>query len=110
LKPLPLPIGHKLPENGAKSAGITGNYTNHSLKATAVTCLAGVDEQLIIQRTGHLSTAVQSTGSHLLQIFTIMLSLQTGASSIATSDYSCFSACLSYVAFYFHIYPFSCTI
>jgi len=36
-----------------------GNYTNHSLRATSATRLfdAGVDEQLIMSRTGHSSTA-----------------------------------------------------
>ena len=40
-----------------KAAGIQGFKTNHSLRATAVTCLfhAGVDEQLIMERTGHKS-------------------------------------------------------
>lgn len=39
--------------------GIQGNKTNHSLKATCATRLfqANVDEQLIMQRTGHRSTA-----------------------------------------------------
>ena len=38
-------------------AGIGGYRTNHSLRATAATrlCQAGVDEQLIMERTGHHS-------------------------------------------------------
>lgn len=38
-------------------AGITGHKTNHSLRATAVTILyqSGVDEQLVMERTGHKS-------------------------------------------------------
>lgn len=42
-----------------KEAGIDGYYTNHSLRATAATRLfeAGVDEQLITQRTGHSTCA-----------------------------------------------------
>ena len=40
-----------------KSAGISGFKTNHSLRATTATRLyqAGVDEQLIMERTGHHS-------------------------------------------------------
>ena len=40
-----------------KSAGIKGYRTNHSLRATATTRLyqAGVDEQLVMERTGHRS-------------------------------------------------------
>ena len=39
-------------------AGISGHYTNHSLRATAATRLfdAGIDEQLIMSRTGHSSS------------------------------------------------------
>ena len=41
-----------------KSAGIEGYKTNHSLRATAATRLysSGVDEQLVMERTGHRST------------------------------------------------------
>ena len=40
-----------------KSAGIKGYFTNHSLRATATSRLyhAGVDEQLVMERTGHRS-------------------------------------------------------
>ena len=40
-----------------KAAGIKGFKTNHSLRVTTATCLfqAGVDEQLIMERTGHHS-------------------------------------------------------
>ena len=40
-----------------KAAGIHGYKTNHSLRATAATRLyqAGVDEQLIMEVTGHQS-------------------------------------------------------
>ncbi|XP_006815954.1 uncharacterized protein LOC102800591 [Saccoglossus kowalevskii] len=40
-----------------RSAGIVGNFTNHSLRATAATSLYehGVDEQLIMERAGHRS-------------------------------------------------------
>ena len=41
------------------SAGLQGHFTNHSLRATAATRLfeARVDEQFIMQRTGHSTTA-----------------------------------------------------
>lgn len=40
-----------------KMAGIEGYFTNHSLRATATSRLyhAGVDEQLVMERTGHRS-------------------------------------------------------
>ena len=39
--------------------GLQGHFTIHSLRATAATKLfeAGIDEQLIMQRTGHSTTA-----------------------------------------------------
>jgi integrase len=42
-------------------AGFDGFYTNHSLRATAATRLfsAGVDEQLICEKTGHRSDAIR---------------------------------------------------
>ena len=55
------PLGHNPLDNMVKqmckAAGIVGFKTNHSLRATAATRLyqAGVDEQLIMQRTGHRS-------------------------------------------------------
>lgn len=41
-----------------KEAGVVGYKTNHSLRTTTATRLfhAGVDEQLIMERTGHRST------------------------------------------------------
>ena len=72
LKPLKYPkegmwyqrtaIGHNqlskiIPRLMVKS-GIPGNFTNHSLRSTATTRMfhAGLDEQLIMMRTGHTST------------------------------------------------------
>jgi len=61
-----VPIGHNMLQNVVpnllKSAGVIGYYTNHSLKTTTATRLfeAGVDEQLIMQRTSHSSSAVRS--------------------------------------------------
>ena len=60
------PIGHNaLNQTVARlssAAGIRGFRTNHSLRATAATRLyrAGVDEQLIMERTGHRSLGVRS--------------------------------------------------
>ena len=57
------PVGHNVLGGVVKrlceSAGLQGHYTNHSLRATAATRLfeAGVNEQLIMQRTGHSTTA-----------------------------------------------------
>ncbi len=44
----------------ARRAGLSGKYTNHSLRATCATRMfqAGVDEQLIKTFTGHCSDAV----------------------------------------------------
>lgn len=56
-------IGHNLLSNTVKricqKAGLQGYFTNHSLRSTAATRLfeAGVDEQLIMLRTGHSTTA-----------------------------------------------------
>ena len=55
------PLGHNpldsMVKEMCKAAGITGYKTNHSLRATTATRLfqAGVDEQLIMERTGHRS-------------------------------------------------------
>ena len=55
------PVGHNLLAKTVsrlfKAAGIVGHYSNHSLRATSATRLfdAGVDEQLIMSRTGHSS-------------------------------------------------------
>ena len=60
-----VPIGHNALQhvvpNLFKAAGIPGHFTNHSLIVTSATRLfkAHVDEQLIMQRTGHSSTAVR---------------------------------------------------
>ena len=45
-----------------KKAGIPGFYTNHSLRSTATTKMyrANIDEQLIMEITGHHSLAVRS--------------------------------------------------
>ena len=56
-----IPLGHtKLSKTVARlcaSAGIQGHKTNHSLRATTTSRLyhSGVDEQLVMERTGHRS-------------------------------------------------------
>ena len=56
-----VPCGHntlqKIVPELMKAAGVTGYFTNHSLRASAATRLfeGGVDEQLIMSRTGHSS-------------------------------------------------------
>ena len=56
-----VPVGvHTLQQTVKKmcsEAGFEGQFTNHSLRATAATCLyaAGVNEQLIAEKTGHRS-------------------------------------------------------
>ena len=44
-------------KNLCEKGGLEGHFTNHSLRASSATRLfeAGVDEQLIMQRTGHTS-------------------------------------------------------
>ena len=55
------PLGHHTLRNTfsylCKEAGISGFKTNHSLRATAATRLyqSGIDEQLVMERTGHRS-------------------------------------------------------
>ena len=52
----------KTVEKLCTAAGFKGHYTNHSLRATAATrlYLAGVDELLITEKTGHRSNSVRS--------------------------------------------------
>ena len=60
-------------------AGITGNFTNHSLRAYGATTLfqSGVSEKLIQQRTGHRSTDAlrqyeRTSESQLVEVSNIM--------------------------------------
>ena len=62
-----------------KRAGISGYKTNHSLRATTVTRLfhEGVDEQLIMERTGHHSvdgvrSYKRTTSKQVMEIFDIL--------------------------------------
>lgn len=60
------PVGiHQLQQTVARlcrTAGFSGFFTNHSLRATAATRLyaAGLDEQLVAEKTGHRSSAIRS--------------------------------------------------
>ena len=60
---LTTPVGHNVLSNTVKvlsdRGGLAGHFTNYSLRATAATRLfeAGVDEQLIMLRTGHSTTS-----------------------------------------------------
>ena len=56
------PIGHNLLQNRfkemCKQAGLVGDFTNHSIRATAVTRMyeSGLTEKMIMKRSGHRST------------------------------------------------------
>jgi hypothetical protein len=52
----------KIIKNMCQQAGLVGNFSNHSGKRTCATSLyqAGFDEQAIMGRTGHRSTAVRA--------------------------------------------------
>ena len=56
------PIAHNLLQNRfkelCKQAGLVGNFSNHSIRATAVTRMyqSGLTEKLIMKRSGHRST------------------------------------------------------
>ena len=56
------PVGHNMLSHTVsclfEEAGVTGHFTNHSLRATAATRMfdASIDEQLIMHRTGHSSS------------------------------------------------------
>ena len=56
------PVGHNMLSCTVsrlfEEAGVTGHFTKHSLRATAATRMfdAGIDEQLIMHRTGHSSS------------------------------------------------------
>lgn len=88
------PIGHNTLEGTVarlcKKAGISGLRTNHSLRATTATRLyqAGVDEQLVMERTGHQSLEGVRSYKHTSEAQQANLSdILNGAStsSMATS-------------------------
>ena len=60
-------------------AGLTGNYTNHSLRATGATLLfdAGVPEAVIQRRTGHKSLEAlrcyeRTTETQIVQVSSLL--------------------------------------
>ncbi len=71
-KPIGVNCLKKTVSSLTKQAGLTGRYTNHSLRATAATHMYsfGVDEQVIKEITGHKSDSVHTykkTSEKLLQ-------------------------------------------
>ena len=73
----------------AKRISLEGRVTNHSLRATAASRLyqSNLDEQLVMERTGHHSTAVCSykcTSSEQLQNVSEIL---YGNGSVAPSSF-----------------------
>lgn len=56
------PIGHNLLQSRfkemCKQAGLVGNFTNHSIRATAITRMydSGLAEKMIMKRSGHRSS------------------------------------------------------
>ena len=86
-----MPVGHNLLSKTIprlfKAVGLEGNYTNHSLRATSATRLfdAGVDEQLIMSRTGHSSTAGVRSYKRVTERLQEMTSnvLNSGAGGVA---------------------------
>ncbi len=64
--PLPNYILETLVKTMCSAAGLSGFFTNHSGKKTCATSLfqAGIDEQLICDRTGHRSKAVREYKVH----------------------------------------------
>ncbi len=71
-KPVGINLLKKCVKNIAEKGGLTGYFTNHSLRSSCATRMyaAGVDEQLIMETTGHRSECVRSykkTSAELLQ-------------------------------------------
>ena len=74
-----------------ESVGFNGHFTNHSLRVISATRLfeANVDEQLIMQRTGHLSNAVREykrVGQQLREETSDVLNTTSSIKGTATSD------------------------
>ena len=68
-----------------KAAGITGYKTNHSVIVTAATCLfhSGVDEQLIMSRTGHQShEGVRTSSDQKLAISSVVNNATAGLEAL----------------------------
>jgi hypothetical protein len=75
-------------------AGFTGNFSNHSLRATAATRLyaSGLDEQLISEKTGHRSNAVQAykrtSEAQMLAVSDIVQSKKLKTATVTSSSTS----------------------
>lgn len=107
-------LGHNPLNNMVKkmcaAAGLGGYRTNHSLRATAATRLfrAGIDEQLIMERTGHRSVDgvrnYKRTSEEQIQVLSDVLNLEkrprVASSTLATESrqqaaYFDFSGCIN---------------
>ena len=105
------PIGHNKLEGTVarlcRQAGIPGYRTNHSLRATAATRLyqSGIDEQLVMERTGHrsldgvrgykhTSTAQREALSGILNCHTNIDNKTSALVSLSSSE-ACSSSSLS---------------
>ena len=85
-----LPLGHSNLDSTVrrlfKTAGVEGYKTNHSLRATATSRLyqAGVDEQLVMERTGHRSVegvrSYKRTGEKQRKVLSDILNRQNSQS------------------------------
>ena len=89
------PLGHNKLRNAVadmcKQAGIPGYHTNHSLQATAATCLyhPGVDEQLVMERAQGIAVwkvfrLTKTLLNNNVQLFQIFLTSRSNAWSLLT--------------------------
>ena len=78
-----------------KECGIEGYKTNHSLRATAATRLyaSGIDEQLVMERTGHRSLegirSYKRTSDEQREAVSDILSNKKPCTEIALSENAC---------------------
>ena len=94
------PIGHNLLQNRfkemCKQAGLVGDFTNHSIRATAVTRMyeSGLTEKMIMKRSGHRSTddvRVYQRGDASAQI-KVSNALSSSSSLVASTEKSLISS------------------
>ena len=93
------PLGHtllgKTLSRICKCAGIEGYKTNHSLRATSTTRLyqAGVDKQLVMERTGHRSLegvrSYKRTSDTQREALSDIINLQKTATPAPSTDSQC---------------------
>ena len=80
-------------KNMCKEAGIEGNITNHSLRATSATQMydKGVPEKIIQERTGHCSLEAlwtyERTNEHQYQAVSAILSAPSSSSNTSYNKY-----------------------